>query len=128
MPALVWRAAAPPGAALTADLRGASVAGSGKARLSPQAQGGTRIKDSTFEGGLLDSTTGVDSTSGTVNLETAAPLKDAQSATIPNHLRLPGRELQRHQRPVWVVLPQGGQHPSHRAHRADPQRQHHHRE
>jgi RHS repeat-associated protein len=88
-------------AAQTADLSSAAAArgapteshrragpppsGAGKARLAPLAQGGTRIKDITFEGGLLDATTGIDSTSGVVNLETAAPLKDAQSATIPNN-------------------------------------------
>jgi RHS repeat-associated protein len=94
----------PGGTALTADLgalaeqRDAPAAiqapqvpgGSGKALLMPPmgglAQTGTRIKDITFEGGsLLDSTTGVDSTSGTVNLETSAPLKGSYSATIPNN-------------------------------------------
>src|SRR4051794_38427798 len=47
---------------------------------------GTRIKDSTFEGSsLTDATTGVDSTSGTVTLETSTPLKGMYSATIPNN-------------------------------------------
>jgi Calx-beta domain len=45
----------------------------------------TRIKTITFEGGLLDATTGVDSISGVVNLETVAPLKETRSATIPNN-------------------------------------------
>jgi RHS repeat-associated protein len=97
MPA-VAQAPQAPRAALTADLtadlsdmaeaRGAPAqppSGSGKALLAPLAQGGTRIKDITFEGGLLDATTGVDSISGAVNLETIAPLKDTQSATIPNN-------------------------------------------
>ena len=44
-----------------------------------------RIKAITFESGsLINATNGVDSTSGTVNLETSAPIKGSDSATIPN--------------------------------------------
>ena len=40
------------------------------------------IKDATFEGGLTDPATGVDSVAGTVTLETASPLKGTRSARI----------------------------------------------
>ncbi|MEQ1759726.1 MAG: MBG domain-containing protein [Vicinamibacterales bacterium] len=42
----------------------------------------TRLKNITFEGGLTDATTGVDSVSGAVLLETSGPLKETRSATI----------------------------------------------
>ncbi|MFL5800955.1 MAG: hypothetical protein ACJ8CR_04360 [Roseiflexaceae bacterium] len=45
--------------------------------------GGARIKDITFESGrLVDATNGVDSTSGSVTLETASPLKGSYSARV----------------------------------------------
>jgi len=47
---------------------------------------GAPIKTITFESGsLLDASTGVDSTSGTVNLETTAPPKGSFAATIANN-------------------------------------------
>ena len=51
---------------------------------TPPTSGGGTIKTMTFESGsLLDPTTGADSISGTVVLETAAPLKGAISARVP---------------------------------------------
>ncbi|PYU95571.1 MAG: hypothetical protein DMG25_03875 [Acidobacteria bacterium] len=45
----------------------------------------TRLRDTTFEGGsLTDPATGASKVSGTVNLETAAPLKGQYSARVPN--------------------------------------------
>jgi hypothetical protein len=49
---------------------------------TPTPISGTRLKDITFEGGSLTGATGVDSTSGTVMLETSAPLKGTFSARI----------------------------------------------
>jgi hypothetical protein len=47
--------------------------------------GGTRIKDITFENGaLVHATTGADRTSGSVTLESTAPIKGSYSATIAN--------------------------------------------
>jgi hypothetical protein len=47
--------------------------------------GGARIKDITFENGaLVHAITGVDSTSGSVTLESATPLKGSYSATLAN--------------------------------------------
>jgi hypothetical protein len=47
--------------------------------------GGTRLKDITFENGaLVHATSGVDSTSGSVALETSAPLKGSYSTTLVN--------------------------------------------
>ncbi len=46
--------------------------------------GGTRIKDITFEGGLLDPTTGFDKLSGVVSLETAGAIGGIASARVPN--------------------------------------------
>ena len=43
---------------------------------------GNRIKDITFEAGSLTGTSGFGSTSGTVTLETASPIKGADSMTI----------------------------------------------
>jgi len=48
----------------------------------PAGGGGSSIKDATFEGGLTNPTTGVDSVAGTVTLETASPLKGTGSARI----------------------------------------------
>jgi hypothetical protein len=42
----------------------------------------TRVKDITFEAGSLTGTSGFGSTSGTVTLETASPIKGADSMTI----------------------------------------------
>jgi hypothetical protein len=47
--------------------------------------GGTRIKDITFEdGSLIHATSGVDSTSGTVALESSSPLQGSYAARINN--------------------------------------------
>lgn len=48
----------------------------------PPPGGGSRIKDITFDAGLLDPVHGVDSTSGPVTLETAMPLAGSASASI----------------------------------------------
>jgi hypothetical protein len=47
--------------------------------------GGTRIKDITFENGaLIHATSGVDSTSGSVTLNSSTPLKGSYSANLAN--------------------------------------------
>jgi hypothetical protein len=47
--------------------------------------GGTRIKDITFESGaLINATMGVDSTSGSVTLNSSTPLKGSYSASLTN--------------------------------------------
>ncbi len=81
-------------AARTADLGAAleqrdAPRGAAKPLLRP-ARGvlaqSTRIKDITFEGGsLTDPTTGADSATAGVTLETSAPLKGTYSATIANN-------------------------------------------
>lgn len=48
----------------------------------PPPPSGSRIKDITFEAGLLDATSGVDSVSGSVGLETATALSGTASARI----------------------------------------------
>ena len=50
----------------------------------PPPTGGNRIKDITFEAGLLNPTTGVDSITGTVTLETASPIGGTSSARLAN--------------------------------------------
>ena len=54
------------------------------ARPRPPPGGGSRIKDITFEGGLLDPTTGFDKLSGVVTLETAGAIGGIASARVPN--------------------------------------------
>jgi hypothetical protein len=51
--------------------------------LTPTAPIFRRIKDMTFENGSLLGPSGADSKAGTVEVETAAPLKGAYSVTIP---------------------------------------------
>jgi hypothetical protein len=57
--------------------------GTGTSSTSFTVTGSTRIKDITFENGsITDSTTGFDSKTGTVTLETASPIKGADSMTV----------------------------------------------
>jgi len=57
--------------------------GTGTSSTSFTVTGSTRIKDITFENGsITDPTTGFDSKTGTVALETASPIKGADSMTV----------------------------------------------
>jgi hypothetical protein len=57
--------------------------GTGTSSTSFTVTGSTRIKDITFENGsITEPTTGFDSKTGTVTLETASPIKGANSMTV----------------------------------------------
>jgi galactose oxidase-like protein/carboxypeptidase family protein/Kelch motif protein len=51
---------------------------------TPPPGGGTTVRQITFEGGLLDPTTGVDSATGVVTLDTASPIHGTASARFAN--------------------------------------------
>jgi hypothetical protein len=51
---------------------------------TPPPGGGTTVRQITFEGGLLDPTTGVDSATGVVTLDSATPIHGTASARFAN--------------------------------------------
>ena len=70
--------------------------GTGSSTTKFTVTGSTRIKDITFENGnITDPTTGFDSQTGTIRLETVSPLKGADSVTVTVRLVLWTGELQR---------------------------------